>query len=120
MPLAPDEIWLLVRLCIAPGPLRPSNLANRFTVPVERLQTIADRLVVQDMAGRHPDGTLVSSCLGRETYQRMVIARRTRLARLLERWAPDEHAEAKAMLDRLARALIAEVPAAPTRSNLNQ
>src|SRR4029077_8131870 len=35
VPLAPDEIWLLVRLCIALGPLRPSDLANRFTVPVE-------------------------------------------------------------------------------------
>ena len=113
MPLAPDEIWLLVRLCIALGPLRPSDLANRFTVPVERLETIADRLVAQSMAVPHSEGTLVSSHLGRETFQRMVIARRTRLARLLERWAPDDHAEAKAMLDRLARALIAEVPAAP-------
>jgi len=113
VPLAPDEIWLLVRLCIALGPLRPGDLANRFTVPVERLETIADRLVAQSMAVRHSEGTLVSSHLGRETFQRMVIARRTRLARLLERWAPDDHAEAKAMLDRLARALIAEVPAAP-------
>src|ERR1700726_1088789 len=113
VPLAPDEIWLLVRLCIALGPLRPSDLANRFTVPVERLETIADRLVAQSMAVRHSEGTLVSSHVGRETFQRMVIARRTRLARLLERWAPDDHAEAKAMLDRLARALIAEVPAAP-------
>jgi hypothetical protein len=69
--------------------------------------------VAQSMAVRHSEGTLVSSHLGRETFQRMVIARRTRLARLLERWAPDDHAEAKAMLDRLARALIAEVPAAP-------
>jgi hypothetical protein len=48
-------------------------------------------------------------------FQRMVTSRRARLSELLERWAPEQHAEVKAMLDGLARALIAELPVAPEK-----
>jgi len=46
----------------------------------------------------------------------MVAAHRAAMATLVARWAPDRHAEARAMLDHLARALIAEIPAAPKQA----
>jgi hypothetical protein len=113
VPLAPDEIWLLVRLCIAAGPLSTREAGERFAIPAARLDAIAARLVTKVMIERHPDGTLAPTSHGRDAFQRMVSARRARLAQLLERWVPEEHAEAKAMLDRLGRALIADLPAAP-------
>lgn len=56
---------------------------------------------------------LAPSSRGRETFQQMVAARRARLARLLERWSPENHSDVRAMLDRLAHSLIAELPSAP-------
>ena len=111
--LSPDEIWLLARLCIADRPLRTAELAERFAIPAGRLDDLADRLVTKVMIEHAPDGSLAPSCRGRETFQKMVASRRARLAQLLERWTPEEHGEAKAMLDRLARTLVAELPVDP-------
>ncbi|MBV9153779.1 MAG: MFS transporter [Alphaproteobacteria bacterium] len=113
VPLAPDEIWLLVRLCLAAVPLAPARLGAEFSAPPERLAVIGDRLVQKGMAVSDPNGCLLASDRGRETFQRMVASHRARLAQLLARWAPEQHAEVKTMLDQLAASLIAELPAAP-------
>ena len=44
-------------------------------------------------------------------YERILTARRQGLAELLEGWAPEEHDEVLAMLDRFARELVAAPPA---------
>jgi len=111
--LAPDEIWLLVQLCLAPAPVEPSGLSDRFAIPPDRLKEIADRLRAAGMAVRLRDETLAASDRGRETFQQIVSARRAGLEQLLERWSPESHSEVKAMLDRLARSLIAELPSSP-------
>jgi len=113
IPLAADEIWLLVQLCLAPAPLSPARLSRDFSEPIEQLEQIGGRLLAKAMAVRRDDGALAPSDRGREMFQRMVASRRARLSRLLDRWAPEQHAEVKAMLDGLARTLIAELPAAP-------
>jgi EmrB/QacA subfamily drug resistance transporter len=115
VPLAADEIWLLVQICIAPAPLSPARLSQDFSEPVERLEQIGERLLAKALATRRGDGALAPSNRGREMFQRMVTSRRARLSGLLERWAPEQHAEVKAMLDGLARALIAELPVAPEK-----
>lgn len=50
---------------------------------------------------------------GRQTYDRIIVGYRSRLAEVLDRWSPEEHAEARAMLDRFSRDLVAELPMAP-------
>jgi hypothetical protein len=45
----------------------------------------------------------------------MVQAHRMVLHRLAARWSPEQHLEAKTMLDGLARSLIAELPIRPVR-----
>ena len=50
---------------------------------------------------------------GRVLFDRMVEAHRMVLHGLAARWSPEQHEEAKAVLDGLARNLIAELPIAP-------
>jgi hypothetical protein len=113
IPLAPDEIWFLAQLCIAPSSVGLPELYDRCNVSVERLEDLARRTLDARAIVRLADGTLSASNQGRELFQKMVAVREARLEQLLERWGPEKHAEAKAMLDRLARSLIADVPSAP-------
>jgi EmrB/QacA subfamily drug resistance transporter len=113
--LAPDAIWLLVQLCLAAGPVELAGLSGSFKIPPARLDEIAERLAAEGMAERLPGGTMAPTSPGRENFQRMVAARRASLTQMLERWSPESHAEVKAMLDRLARSLIAELPSSPMR-----
>ena len=55
---------------------------------------------------------------GELVYAHVVEARREGLVELLEGWAPEEHDDVLAMLDRFARQLVTEIPeqAAPARS----
>jgi hypothetical protein len=106
--LAPDEIWLLARLCRAGQPLNgvPALGSGRFA-------EISRKLVAKDMAVRCAGKALIASPRGRDAFERMVAMRRTRLAQLLERWKPEEHEEVRAMLDRLAQVLMADPPSVP-------
>jgi EmrB/QacA subfamily drug resistance transporter len=118
--LLPDEMWLLVRLCRAPAPLAPAGLAAELRLAPDRLADIAARLAAKDIAARRPDGTLAATARGRETHRRMVAARRERLTGMLARWAPEQHAEVEAMLDGLARALLAEPPIPATAGEIER
>ena len=106
--LAPDEIWLLARLCRNGQPLSDEPALGR-----ERFAAIGQTLMATDMALRCPNGALAASPRGLAAFERMVGVRRARLAQLLARWKPEEHAEVRAMLDRLAQILIANPPVLP-------
>jgi MFS family permease len=108
--LAPDEIWLLARLCRAGRPLHEEPALGR-----ERFAALGRSLVSNEMAVRGADGALAPSPRGRDLFERMVAERRVRLAQILARWTPQEHEEVRAMIDRLARTLIADPPAMPER-----
>jgi DNA-binding MarR family transcriptional regulator len=109
--LPPDQIWLLVQVCRS-GPTALSELAARFGVPLTRLEAIAAQLVAGGMIAREVD-ELSATQRGTELFDRMVGAHRLVLHRLAARWSPEQHEEAKVMLDGLARNLVAELPIAP-------
>jgi EmrB/QacA subfamily drug resistance transporter len=99
--LAPDEHWLLARL----GGGDDVDLSDAAAAAaLERLRA----------AGLVEDGRL--SAQGERCLSQLVEARRDALEELLEGWDPAEHDELRALLDRLARELVAEPPAAPARA----
>jgi MFS family permease len=87
--LPPEELWLLARL----GEGRAGN------------GTALEGLERRGLA----DGRALTPA-GEETLARVRAAQRDALGELLEGWAPEEHDELRALLDRLARELVAEPP----------
>ncbi len=113
VPLAPDQLWLLVHLCLAKDPLRLTRVAEQFDIPPARLNGLADELAERGLAARGSDGTLAPLRQGQETFQHLVSEHRARLTALLAHWSPENHPEVRTMLDRLARIFLAELPLAP-------
>ena len=99
--LDPAELWALARL--------GEGTAVDFDDP--RLaaagESLRDRGLIENA---HLDTT------GESVYRRVLAARREGLAELLEGWAPEEHDEVRAMLDNLARELVAAPPAVGARA----
>jgi hypothetical protein len=104
----------LVQICRL-GQLSLPEMSARFRVPSTRLDGIAAQLVASRLIACN-EGGLVATERGRALFDRMVEAHRTVLQRLAARWSPEQHLEAKAMLDGLAHSLIAELPIAPASS----
>ena len=113
--LAPDQIWLLVHICRS-GPLWLSEAPVRLRVAPAHVEKIAEQLAAAGLVARN-EQSLVATARGSALFDRMVQAHRATLQRLAARWSPEQHVEAKAMLDRLARNLIADLPIAPARSH---
>ncbi len=93
--LKPAELWLVARL----GEGADIDLDD------PRLAGAGDSL--------RERGFLVDGRLGAEgeaVYGRVLAARRQGLSELLDGWEPEQHAEVRAMLDRLAQALVSEPP----------
>lgn len=109
MQVLPQEMWLLGRICRSSDPISLVQLANLMAVAHETLDAAAERLVIDGLAVRDWKKGLLPSSSGRETFDRIVAVYRHRLAEILERWSPAEHAEAQAMLDRFARDLVAAI-----------
>jgi EmrB/QacA subfamily drug resistance transporter len=93
--LDPGELWLLARL----GEHTQVDLDDPQLAGPHA--SLCDRGLAEDGELR-PEGELV--------YTRILDARRQGLAELLAGWKPEDHDEVRAMLDRLARALVADVP----------
>jgi MFS family permease len=93
--LQPTELWLVARL----GEGTDVDLAD------PRLAGAGASLRER---GLLTNGRLAAE--GEALYGRVLAARRDGLSELLDGWEPEEHDEVRAMLDRLARALVAEPP----------
>ncbi|AYJ85360.1 DHA2 family efflux MFS transporter permease subunit (plasmid) [Sphingomonas paeninsulae] len=102
--LAPDEIWLLAQLC-RDADRSPKDLADG------ELEPIASRLIDRGLLTYEGDGKMVVSKAGLQTFEQVVAGYRARLAEILKRWSPEDHDEVRAMLNGLARELVAELPA---------
>ncbi len=89
------ELWLLSRL----GEGADVDLSGARLAAAHA--SLRDRGLVENGHLRQ-EGELV--------YSHVVEARREGLVELLEGWAPEEHAEVLAMLDRFARELVTENP----------
>ena len=95
--LQPTELWLVARL----------GEGTDLDLDDPRLGAAGASLRAR--------GLLTNGHLGAEgeaVYGRVLAARRDGLSELLDGWEPEEHDEVRAMLDRLARALVAEPPPA--------
>lgn len=111
--LAPDEIWLLARICQSGGATDPAQLTREYGVSAAKLEEVARRLRETRLVIRSPEGALTASAQGLETFQSLRRAREVRLSAMLAKWAHDQQPEIMALLDRLARTLMAELPVEP-------
>lgn len=109
--LEPDEIWLLIQLCRRDGAVGIAALGAGTGVSSTHLDDIANRLAARGLAERNQG--LAATEAGRATFREMVARYRERLAHIIERWSPDDHAEVRAMLTGFARDLISDLPPAP-------
>lgn len=113
--LPPDQVWLLTQVCLAPEPITALAVATRFSKPARQIEDLAERLVAQLFLVRQADGALIATEDGRDIYDRIVSGYSERSLAFIERWSPNENAEVRAMLARLARDLVADLPIEPGR-----
>jgi EmrB/QacA subfamily drug resistance transporter len=102
------ESWVLGRV----GERRHTTvaaLATELHQDPARLEPRVDSLV--DRGYLRSDGDLALTAEGEQALRTLVAARRDQLCRLLDGWSPDNDDELSAAVDRLARAMVAEMPA---------
>ena len=108
-----DESWLLARVAER-GPTTAQAIAAEFGLEPQAIASLAG-----DLAGHgyfEPDGDgaggrLAVTPAGQEALDRLVRARRDQLCKLLEGWRSAGDADTEAALQRMAVALVAEMPA---------
>jgi DNA-binding MarR family transcriptional regulator len=105
--LSAPGCWMLARLG-RDGPLSVEVMAERAGVPRERVERRVAELAGHGLVTA--DGVVEVTAAGRETYGRLVQARREAMAELLADWSPEQHAELGAMLNRLAGRLVGDEP----------
>ena len=114
--LEAKSAWVLARTC-EHEPVTPDALAEHYSLDhgrVEaRMHSLVEQGLIEPAAGE--DGAYVPSAEGRAILDRLVAARRERLAELLDGWSPEQHAELIGMLDRLAASAVADHPEAGER-----
>lgn len=113
--LAPDEMWLLAKLCQNTGVVGIDDFAGNSAALRDRIVAVAERLAGRKLARREGSDMLVALPAGRDMFERIVTGYRQRLAEYLERWAPEDRDEVRNMLGRLARELITSLPSSDFR-----
>ncbi len=108
-----DEAWLLARVGERGTTTLPA-LASEFSLTPEVLTPLADALerrgfLTRDGGG--PDAGLSVSPAGRAALDRLVAARRKQFGELLSGWPSAGDADTEAALEKMASALVAEMPA---------
>jgi hypothetical protein len=93
--LSTNALWLLLK-------------AGREHTVIPTSQLDASTSVNLALAARTEGDQIILTAAGREVYDKIVLLYRQRFATLLERWEPDRHEEARAMLKRLAVSLLSE------------
>jgi EmrB/QacA subfamily drug resistance transporter len=108
--LSPPEMWLLARVCRAGGAVAIDDLARASAATREAVLSTAETLIGRGLARCEGRTTLVALPPGQTLFDGMVRRYRERLTEYLERWAPEDREEVRAMLNRLASELLAELP----------
>jgi EmrB/QacA subfamily drug resistance transporter len=106
--LTARQCWVLGRVG-EHGPTDAFAIADRHSVDAAR---VAARLgELRDLGYvEGPGEAIVLSDAGRDALERLVAARRERLAELLDGWSPESEAELAALLTRLARDVVVDHP----------
>jgi EmrB/QacA subfamily drug resistance transporter len=107
--LPPPELWLLARLGER-TPTSQERLLEELPADGDAVSAALRRLREQSLVGDQ-DGLIALTGQGRADYERLVAARCAGLRELLDGWSPDEHPELQAMIDRLGRDLVSQMPA---------
>jgi MFS family permease len=109
--IQPDESWLLARVSER-GPTTVSALAVEFGLEPRVIASLAGDLASHGYFAEDGDeGTLAVTPAGRDAFERLIRARRDQLCKLLEGWPSAGDADTEAALERMAVALVAEMPA---------
>jgi EmrB/QacA subfamily drug resistance transporter len=106
--IEPGESWVLGRIGER-GRATVAGLADELHVDERRLSPRVDALVARGLVSDGEPVALTSS--GEETLDRLVHARREQLRSLLGDWSPGDDDDLAAALERLARAMVADIPA---------
>jgi EmrB/QacA subfamily drug resistance transporter len=102
--LSPAACWALARLHFdAHADLLA--LAEEWNVPAESVSRAREELDQRGLLRDTDDGGRAPTPEGEQMAERLIAERRASLSRLLEGWAPEQHAELAAFLTRLAREL---------------
>ena len=111
--LSPAACWLLVRL--HEDPAAPIvALCSSFAIPIDvgerALVELLERRMVIESASAELDTPSLRELTpdGEETVRKLIAERRASLARLLDGWSPDQHADLANLLSRLAHELARE------------
>jgi hypothetical protein len=108
--LRPDELWLLGRIGdLDREPSRDALLAAERANP-EAIRRGLCALAQAGYLSLGEGGPPRLTEKGKNLRERMVESRREKFAKLIAGWSPEQHAEARAMLARLARSFIAQPP----------
>jgi EmrB/QacA subfamily drug resistance transporter len=106
--IEPGESWVLGRIGER-GRTTVAGLADELHVDEGRLSPRVDALVARGLVSDGERVALTPS--GAETLDRLIGARREQLRTLLGGWSPESDDDLDAALDRLARAMVADIPA---------
>jgi EmrB/QacA subfamily drug resistance transporter len=119
--LEPVMSWLLLRIDRHPD-WEVARLAREPAVGAERVAKLVGRmgddglLTVPGANGQILNQRPQLTPDGRRAVERLLEARRARLAELLDGWSPDEHDELCELIDRLTRELLDDEEAPPSAS----
>jgi EmrB/QacA subfamily drug resistance transporter len=106
--LSARQVWVLARV----GENEPTDAVAiaqaRGVDPVRVAARIGELRELRYVEG--PDGAVVLTSAGRDAFDRLVAARRERLAELLDGWSPEQEAELAELLTRMALDVVADHP----------
>jgi DNA-binding MarR family transcriptional regulator len=108
-----DECWLLARVGER-GTTSLAALSTEFQLTPAVLDPLADALEQRGYLARNgggPEAPLGVSPAGRAALDRLVAARREQFSELLDGWQSAGDVDTEAALERMATALVAEMPA---------
>jgi DNA-binding MarR family transcriptional regulator len=106
--LTARQCWVLARVGEA-GPTDAFAIGEANAVDPARVAARIAELRERGYVGGPPDAVVLTAD-GHEVLERLVAARRERLAELLDGWSPEAEADLAALLSRMARDVVVDHP----------
>ena len=107
--IEPADAWTLGRVSRRQGETA-REVADQVGVAADILEPRLTALIQHGFVEVDGDGRLHVTSAGRAAYDELVAAGRAELCGMLDGWNSDDDAELGTVLERLARALVAEMP----------
>ncbi|RYH00862.1 DHA2 family efflux MFS transporter permease subunit [Salipiger sp. IMCC34102] len=105
--LTPEEAWILLRIARADENVALDRLDG---AALSEARPVAEDLLTRGLLRRDSARAYCTTPEGRALFERMTERYRTRLAELVARWNPENHAEVRNMLTEFARELVETMP----------